>query len=114
MLYTRLAFRWTERGPISNNRCGNKFTFGKTKTELGIPPSESRGVCNSLIGAPGNSRSKIPDGLPDGVNNVGNWAARGVFRFQPSAADMDWVLNLHGCKVDQLSTLGQALGTNDG
>jgi len=113
MLSTRLAFRWTERGPISNNRCGNKFTFGKTKTELGIPASQPRGVCNSLIGGQGNL-SKIPDGLPDGVNNVGNWAARGVFRFQPSAADMDWVLNLHGSKVDQLSTLGQALGTNDG
>jgi len=110
-LSTRLAFRYTERGPISNNRCGNKYTFGMTRAELGL--TGPRGVCNALIGQTSNARSQIPDGLPDGVNDVGNWAARGVFRLQPDFADMDWVLNVHGSKLDQLSTLGQAFGTKD-
>jgi len=113
-LSARFAFRYTERGPTANNRCGNKYTFGQTKIQLGIPFSQPRGVCNSLIGQPPTSTSRIPDGLPEGVNNVGNWAARGVLRFQPEAADMDWILNVHGSKVDQLSTLGQAFGTSNG
>jgi outer membrane receptor protein involved in Fe transport len=36
-------------------------------------------------------------GLKKWVNNVDNWATRGIFRFQPDVLDgMDWVLNAHG------------------
>jgi iron complex outermembrane receptor protein len=48
------------------------------------------------------------------VNDLGNWAARGQLRFQPPVLDMDWILNLHGTRIDQLSTLGQAMGTGTG
>jgi iron complex outermembrane receptor protein len=109
MLSSRLAFRWTERGPIMNNRCGNQQLFGVV-----IPPGPGqpqRGVCSSRL----SGRTQVvPNGLPDGVNDQGNWAARGVFRFQPPEVDMDWLLNLHGSRIDQLSTLGQAYGTRDG
>src|SRR5262245_17454824 len=94
MLATRLAFRWTERGPIAANRCANKA--GVDTTDIS--------VCGEGFG------TLIPSGLEEKVNNLGNWAARGQLRFQPPELDMDWLLNLHGTKVDQLSTLGQAMG----
>lgn len=45
------------------------------------------------------------------MNDVGNWAARGMLRFQPDEADMDWLLIGRGARLDQLSELGQAAGT---
>jgi outer membrane receptor protein involved in Fe transport len=36
-------------------------------------------------------------GLKHWVNDVGNWATRGILRYQPDLNDgMDWILNLHG------------------
>jgi iron complex outermembrane receptor protein len=95
MLGTRLAFRWTERDGIAKNRCGNKVD------------APGLSVCGE--GAP-----LIAPGMPVRVNDVGNWSARGLLRFQPPEVDMDWILNLHGTKIDQLSTLGQAMGTGTG
>jgi outer membrane receptor protein involved in Fe transport len=65
-------------------------------------------------GDPRNVRISPLAGLDveEDVNDVGNWAARGQLRFQPSFVDdMDWLLNVHGTRIDQLSTLGQAMGT---
>src|SRR5262245_53477779 len=75
-LATRLAFRWTERGPIAFNRCGNKVD------QPGVR------VCGE--GVP----TVIPSGLEQDVNDLGNWAARGQLRYQPQALDMDWLLNV--------------------
>jgi outer membrane receptor protein involved in Fe transport len=58
--------------------------------------------------------SKVPNGLPTAVNDAGAWAARGQLRFQPPGTEMDWLLNLHGSRLEQLSTLGQAMGTFGG
>jgi outer membrane receptor protein involved in Fe transport len=55
--------------------------------------------------------SHVPAGLPARVGDQGNWAARGQLRFQPPGTDMDWLLNAHGSRLDQQSTLGQAMGT---
>jgi iron complex outermembrane receptor protein len=92
-LATRLAFRWTERGPIGTNRCGN------------VQDGLNLQVCSE-----GNQGTLVPSGLSEDINDLGNWAARGQLRFQPQGLDMDWLLNLHGARVDQLSTLGQAMG----
>jgi iron complex outermembrane receptor protein len=56
--------------------------------------------------------SHVPPGLPTRVGDQGNWAARGQLRFQPPGTDMDWLLNLHGSRLDQQSTLGQTMGTS--
>ena len=54
-----------------------------------------------------------PAGLPSAVGDKGNWSVRGQLRYQPmtSQVDMDWLLNVHGGRVKQQSTLGQAIGT---
>jgi iron complex outermembrane receptor protein len=58
--------------------------------------------------------SRVPDGLASLVGDLGQWAARGVTRFQPPGSDMDWLLTVRGARTDQLSTLGQAIGTASG
>jgi len=55
--------------------------------------------------------SAVPPGLPDRLNDVNQWAARGQFRFIPPDSDMDWLLELHGGKIDQDFPVGQVLGT---
>ena len=56
---------------------------------------------------------ETPAGLPSMVGDKGNWGVRNQIRYQPLDAglDMDWILNMHGGRVDQQSTLGQAIGT---
>jgi outer membrane receptor protein involved in Fe transport len=61
----------------------------------------------------GRQISILPGDLPDKVNDIGNWSARGALRFQPEGTDMDWIVNGHGGRMDQYSTLGQAIGTRD-
>jgi outer membrane receptor protein involved in Fe transport len=58
----------------------------------------------------GNAISILPDGLRSGVNDLGNWAARGTARLQPPDTDLDFLFNLHGGRRDELSTLGQSIG----
>ncbi len=57
---------------------------------------------------------ETPGNLPSAVGDKGNWGLRGQLRYQPldAAVDMDWILNIHGGRLDQFSTLGQAIGTN--
>lgn len=55
--------------------------------------------------------SELGAGLAEDMNDIGTWAARGQVRYQPRDVDMDWILKLHGGRLDQLSTVGQAMGT---
>ncbi|MGI9590172.1 MAG: TonB-dependent receptor, partial [Myxococcota bacterium] len=55
--------------------------------------------------------SPINEALPFRLNDLGDWGARGTLRFQPPELEMDWLLTLRGERLDQLSTLGQAMGT---
>jgi iron complex outermembrane receptor protein len=86
MLSSRLAFRFLDADPFMTNGCGDGRPCGHLDQFL------------------------IP-GLPTDVGDRGNWAARGQLRFQPPGTEMDWLLNLHGGRLDQQSTLGQAIGT---
>ena len=54
--------------------------------------------------------SDVPVGLEKYVNDTDNWAARATLLFEPTL-DMSWLLNAHGSRRDQLSTLGQSIGT---
>lgn len=55
--------------------------------------------------------SPVPGGLKKNVNDVGNWAARAIFHLTPQDSDSEWSLIARGGRTDQLSTLGQAIGT---
>ena len=99
-LSSRGSFRFFERDPYIRNRCGNVVDTG-TGPGAGI-------ACNETV--VGRS-TLIPQGLPRKVNDQHNWGARGLLRLTPPETEMDWLLNVHGSRLDQDSTLGQALGT---
>jgi len=139
MLASRFAFRYLERDPYAKNGCSG----GPSLEDKGMAlvPNPFTGVLQlkvvdaekaekwedfSLCGegitriqnvTPVGKRtfklSTHPGGLPRKVNDAGSWAARGQLRFQPPGTDMDWLLNAHGSRLDQQSTLGQAIGTEN-
>ncbi len=124
MLAGRLAFRFTERDGTMENRCGNA---PPRSARVPVPPNgganglraqgkRSTDAPWSICGEPvtpivdGDRFSKIPEGLAEAVNNLNNWAARGTLLFQPTL-DMSWLVNAHGSQRDELSRLGQSIGT---
>jgi outer membrane receptor protein involved in Fe transport len=84
--------------------CGETPVFVQNPDYFVLPTTNREDPQGFLV-------SRVPSGLPAEVNDRGNWAARGQLRFQPPGTDMDWLLNAHGSRLDQLSTLGQAMGT---
>jgi outer membrane receptor protein involved in Fe transport len=120
-LATRLAFRLRLADPFMTNGCGDAPPY-ENRPQIGDPnpnPPPQR-LTVPLISLCGERRfmdpferpvSPIPEGLPTRVGDQGSWAARGQLRFQPPGTEMDWLLNLHGGRLDQHSTLGQAIGT---
>ena len=55
--------------------------------------------------------SRVPGGLPGRLNDRGVWAAKGYLRWQPPETEMDFIFNIHGSRLNQLSNAGQAIGT---
>jgi outer membrane receptor protein involved in Fe transport len=124
MLAMRTAFRFTQRDGTMRNRCGNAPAMadrvpvpnGQTLRTLGKTDTDAPwSICGEPVpfnsADPLGSVSPIPEGLAPWVNNVNNWAARGTLLFQPTL-DMSWLINAHGSKRDELSRLGQSIGTN--
>jgi outer membrane receptor protein involved in Fe transport len=96
MLAGRFAFRLSKRDGTMKNRCA-----GAPLVDNGI----------SFCGEPIPRRPEFsPIGLAKYVNNTDNWAARGTLRFEPNL-DMTWLVNAHGSRRDELSRLGQSIGT---
>ena len=97
------AYRVRDLLPAGVSLCGR----------LGIPgPSHINAFPFAFWRAGGYDDT--PAGLPSAVGDKGNWGVRNQIRYQPLSAgvDMDWILNMHGGRVDQQSTLGQAIGTS--
>jgi len=125
MLAGRFAFRFTERDGTMKNRCGDAPPFDE-RVEVPNPGGpgglkelgKSRddppwSICHEVVASAGSGTtgfSEIPEGLESRVNNIDNWAARGTLLFQPTL-DMTWLLNAHGSRRDELSRLGQSIGT---
>ncbi len=127
MLAGRVAFRFTQRGGTMENRCGSAPPLSE---RVPVPPTGSINPPGlkqlgkrssdppwSICGEPvspidgGGDLSEIPEGLADAVNNLNNWAARGTVLFQPTL-DMSWLVNAHGARRDELTRLGQSIGTD--
>ena len=123
VLSTRLSFRREERDPFTRNGCATSLPIGlervRQPNSVLQPPlcseNERTGVRNPAP-SPEFPRanyfvSGIKPNLPSQVNDKDRWAARMLLRYQPPNTDLDVVLNMHGGRVDQLYTLGQAIGT---
>jgi outer membrane receptor protein involved in Fe transport len=123
-LSTRMAFRLQANDPYQYNGCGGlppvddrKQNFTGTfpffdQVPLPSLMPEDISLCGNLD-IPLFQRDPTPEGLPSAVGDKGNWGVRNQIRYQPldGPVDMDWILNMHGGRVDQQSTLGQAMGT---
>ncbi|MAI78332.1 MAG: hypothetical protein CL917_05300 [Deltaproteobacteria bacterium] len=128
-LSARVSFNFNQRDGWGQNGCGgllplayreaNAKQFNNIKF-CGEQPSISIPNPDFIPGNPPPNGplffqlSSVPGGLPTTVNDVGDWAARSIFRFLPDSNDSEWLLIARGGQIDQLSTLGQAIGTNPG
>ena len=124
VLSTRWAFRLVERDGFAENRCGNAPAFedrpvldtggnaGSVEPPYSICGERVRPEGVFLIGQPEPTTgiSSVPPGLPKNVNDQDNWAARGTFLFEPTL-DTEFLFSGHFGRRDELSRLGQALGT---
>jgi outer membrane receptor protein involved in Fe transport len=120
-LAARFAFRFFDADPYMTNGCGNappddQRTRARNSPRPRVPIGAAsicgeRSIQPASINNPDRGLSPIETGLPTAVLDRHNWAARGQLRFQPPGSEMDWLLNLHGSRLNQDSTLGQAIGT---
>lgn len=115
LLAARLSFRFSDRDGYGTNRCA------------GLPPFSERPVKIAGSGTTGNycgetflprntnlgltGISHVKPGLPKNTNDRHVWSTRGVLRFQPDAADMDWTLIGSYLRRDETTPVGLALGT---
>lgn len=111
----------TQPGPRSNSAwdrvsfCGENIYTSYIVDPDALPPTTAQ--FPSFPGPPTDrglrSLSALPGGLPEEINDLGSWSARGTLRLQPAGTDMDWLINGHGSRLDQLSTLGESVGTRN-
>lgn len=129
LLFSRFAFRFRDAEPFRSNGCGGARSLEARREDAldgdgefgpGAGPNRRsvNSICNEALAsvepaAPGSREfiSTIPAGLPTEVGDEHDWAARGQLRLQPPDSGMDWLLNVHGSRLDQDSTLGQAIGS---
>jgi outer membrane receptor protein involved in Fe transport len=120
-LSTRFAFRLREGEPYKTNNCGYSIPFDQ-RLPRSNDVNQLRRANSQMCGEGENpnviwpntrpaSVSQIPYPLPYSVGDEHNWAARGMLRFQPKDTDLEFLLNGHGSRLDQDSTLGQVVGT---
>lgn len=110
ILSVRGAFRVSLRDGWMQNRCAEapplaERTQNATAARTAVGPSS---ICGETV-APGQF-STIPEGLAGNLNDTDVWAARGTLRFEPTP-ELSWLLNFHGSRRDELSQLGQSIGT---
>ena len=140
ILASRFAFRLRDSDPYMKNGCGGAPPIEDREVFIGGPghcsgnparncPNDlvcerrNEGTCIEIptrkpeLAICGdrdfqrNEASRIPADLPDYVGEKHDWAARGQFRFEPPVTNSTWLLNFHGSRLDQQSTLGQVSGT---
>ncbi len=112
LLSARFAFRARAADPYMTNGCGNAPPASERVPAIS-QLDDASSICGERVffSQPGNI-SPLPVGLPTAVGDQGNWALRGLFRLEPEGSDTDWLLGVHGGRLDQQSSLGQAMGTN--
>lgn len=120
VLASRFSFRIRKAEPYKVNGCGNALPLDqrvpRAATNRDPGPASQCGEKEPVTFpafVPGrlDGLSPIPEGLPDRYGEEDNWAARAIFLLRPGDTDMEWMLNLHGGRLDQQPVVGQASGT---
>lgn len=102
VLAARFAGRLNRRDGIVRNRCATPDVY-----DLSLPgPNQERTARNACI----NETVSTPEALERDLNNVDNWAARGIFQLQ--LGDTEWLFNGHGGESTALATAFQTVGRN--
>ena len=137
VLAGRVSFRVRRRDGLFTNECGNLPPFNADNPADPInlrrvvsPSARTQSQCGENVEDPSRAPirnvpnpnpppstytiSTLPADLATDLNNLNSWAIRGQLRFRPPDGNMDWILNVHGSKIDQLATIGQAFGTASG
>jgi outer membrane receptor protein involved in Fe transport len=115
ILSTRLSFRLRAADPFQVNSCGDAPPMSdRVVWDQGVNDIADASICGETNISNGGV-SPIPEGLPSLVGDKGNWAARGIFLLTPDIGiENRWLLNVHGGRLDQQSTLGQSIGVGSG
>jgi iron complex outermembrane receptor protein len=133
VLSGRVAFIVSQRDTITQNRCAGAPKEGGPLASQnedritsfrpnGAPNRRQPAICNSPLlrsvvndlglGGPGTLLiSDVNSGLEGDLDDIDRWAARAQLRFAPPDTDMEWLLNVHGGKIDQFARTGQTIGT---
>jgi len=126
VLAARFSFRIRKAEPYKINGCGGALPMGQRVPRnlsrqdpgFGHPPGVTASQCGEKeaqtfpgLDRGGDGLSPVPAGLPDYYGEEDNWAARGIFLLRPGGGDMEWLLNVHGGRLDQQPVMGQAMGT---
>jgi outer membrane receptor protein involved in Fe transport len=115
LLSARFAFRFSDREGYGTNRCAGLPPFSeRTVKTSGSPDAGS--LCgerflarNPILGNSGISH--VNPGMAKNTNDRNVWSARGILRYQPDIAEMDWSLIGSYLRRDETSVTGLALGT---
>ena len=121
VLLARLSFRTSYRDGFQRNGCSATRYPGQRTSQFAGPARSPRwSICGEDVKFRGESQgfnrppasgfSPIPLGLPEYVNDLGNWATRLNLRYQPTL-DQDWQFNMHVAQRDEYSRQGLSYGT---
>jgi outer membrane receptor protein involved in Fe transport len=110
MLSSRFAFRLSQRDGFMKNNCGQKPGPRPVNMLVGqgaqtVPPYS---ICGEPVSF--QQQSLIGQDLKKWTNDTDNWAARGTLKFEPTL-NQTWLINGHGSRRDELTRLGQSIGT---
>ncbi|MDP6979260.1 MAG: TonB-dependent receptor, partial [Myxococcota bacterium] len=113
MLATRIAFRVRSTEPYIENGCAGAIPLDEREQFISQDPTQG-----SICGEQANPTqpiqfgkiSHVPPGLKKYLGEKDDWAIRGALRFSPLESDSEILLNIHGSRLEQDSTVGETIG----
>jgi iron complex outermembrane receptor protein len=110
-LLARGSFKVRTRDGITENACGPRIRQASVITDP-VERLDVLGDCFSVTGESQFGAVTPPTSLVDLVNNIDNWAARGLLsvRMPFIGEDVDWLLNVNGGQNNSLATQYQHTG----
>ncbi len=117
MLATRVAFRVRGRDPYITNGCAGAIPLAEREqfdASFGGDPTQGS-ICGERAdrAAPPQAGqvSHVPPGLEKYLGEKDDWAIRGALRFSPPESNTEILLNIHGSRLEEDSTVGEVIGS---